>query len=426
MTWTTTRLKHVARVGYGLGEPPALSETGIPILRATNIMRGKFSADGLIFAAREDLPLDRAPLLLEGEILVVRSGAYTGDSAMVTSTWAGSAPGYDLRVSPLGAHPAYIAYCLLSNVALDQMDLARTRAAQPHLNAEDLGDVTLRVPPIDEQRRIAGYLDAETARIDALLAVTGRQIDLLNCRRLAALKAMTTGFAGHVPSAATGIRWMPLMRCDWKLFKAGNAFKTGSGTTPRSSEPRFFDGSYPWINTADLRDGLILDPARSVSAAALREYPALRVYPPGTLMVAMYGATTGRAGITVAPACVNQACCALTPLGPVDVTYALYWFIAHRTEIVQLASGGGQPNISQDLVRSLRVPAPDSVAEQRVIGRDCDALEEENASYRSRLARRSALLAERRQALITAAVTGQIDVTTARAAGTCASRRRPA
>ena len=395
MTWTTTRLKHVARVGYGLGQPPALSETGIPILRATNITRGKFSADGLIFAAREDLPPDRAPLLVEGEILVVRSGAYTGDSAMVTSAWAGSAPGYDLRVSPVSAHPAYIAYCLLSTVALDQMDLARNRAAQPHLNADDLGDVTLRVPPIDEQRRIAGYLDTETARIDELLAATDRQVELLDGRRLGALAAMTTG---------TG---------DWKLFKVGRSFKTGSGTTPRSSEPRYFGGPYPWINTGDLRDGLVRDPAKSVSAAALREYPALRVYPSGTLMVAMYGATIGRAGINTAPACVNQACCALTPLGPVDVTYAFYWFIAHRTEIVQLGSGGGQPNISQDLVRSLRIPAPDSVAEQRNIGRDCDALEEENAGYRSRLARRSALLAERRQALITAAVTGQIDVTTA-------------
>jgi type I restriction enzyme S subunit len=399
MTWTTTRLKHVARVGYGLGQPPALSETGIPILRATNITRGKFSADGLIFAAREDLPLDRAPLLLEGEILVVRSGAYTGDSAMVTSTWAGSAPGYDLRVSPVSAHPAYIAYCLLSTVALDQMDLARNRTAQPHLNADDLGDVTLRVPPVDEQRRIAGYLDAETARMDVLLAATDRQVELLDGRRLGALAAMTTG---------TG---------DWKLFKVGRSFKTGSGTTPRSSEPKYFGGPYPWINTGDLRDGLVHDPAKSVSAAALREYPALRVYPSGTLMVAMYGATIGRAGINAAPACVNQACCALTPLGPVDVTYAFYWFIAHRTEIVQLGSGGGQPNISQDLVRSLRIPAPDSVAEQRKTGRDCDALEEENAGYRSRLARRSALLAERRQALITAAVTGQIDVTTARAAG---------
>ena len=416
MTWTTARLKHVARVGYGLGQPPPLSETGIPILRATNISRGKFSGDGLIFAAREDLPLDRAPLLAEGEILVVRSGAYTGDSAMVTSAWAGSAPGYDLRVSPVSAHPAYIAYCLLSNVAHDQMDLARNRAAQPHLNAEELGDVTLRVPPIDEQRRIVGYLDAETARIDVLLAATDRQIELLDYRRLGALAAMTTGIAGHIPSRAISIRWMPLMRGDWKLFKIGNSFKTGSGTTPRSSEPRFFGGPYPWINTGDLRDGLVHAPAKSVSAAALREYPALRVYPSGTLMVAMYGATIGRAGINAAPACANQACCALTPLGPVDVTYAFYWFVAHRTEIVQLGSGGGQPNISQDLVRSLRIPAPDSVAEQKRIGRDCDAVEEEHARYRSLLARRSALLAERRQALITAAVTGQIDVTTARGA----------
>jgi type I restriction enzyme S subunit len=333
---------------------------------------------------------------------------------MVTSTWAGSAPGYDLRVSPVGAHPAYVAYCLLSTVALDQIDLARNRAAQPHLNAEDLGDVILRVPPVGEQRRIAEFLDAETARMDALLTATDRQIEVLNSRRLAAFRAMTTGIAERVPSAATGIRAMPLTRGDWKLFKVGRAFKTSSGTTPRSSEPKFFGGLYPWINTGDLRDGPIRDPARSVSPAALQQYPALRVYPSGTLMVAMYGATIGRAGISVAPACVNQACCALIPLGPVDVTYAFYWFVAHRAEIVQLGSGGGQPNISQDLVRSLRIPAPDSVAEQRKIGRDCDARAEENASYRSRLSRRSALLAERRQALITAAVTGQLDVTTAR------------
>jgi type I restriction enzyme S subunit len=228
---------------------------------------------------------------------------------------------------------------------------------------------------------------------------------------------MTTGIAEHVPPVATGIRAMPLMRGDWKLFKVGRSFKTGSGTTPRSSEPRFFGGPYPWINTGDLRDGLIQDPARSVSLAALQEYPALRVYPSGTLMIAMYGATIGRAGISMAPACVNQACCALIPLGPVDVTYAFYWFVAHRAEIVQLGSGGGQPNISQDLVRSLRIPAADSVAEQRRIGRDCEAAEEEHARYRSLLAHRSALLAERRQALITAAVTGQLDVTTARGAG---------
>ena|ERR1035437_5112120 len=90
MNWTAKRLKYTARVDYGLGQPPALSETGIPILRATNVTRGKITSDGLIYAAKADLPLDRAPLLREGEILVVRSGAYTGDSALITNAWAGS------------------------------------------------------------------------------------------------------------------------------------------------------------------------------------------------------------------------------------------------------------------------------------------------------------------------------------------------
>lgn len=97
MSWRMMRLKHVARVSYGLGQPPALSDAGIPIIRATNILKGKITADDLIFAAKADLPLDRAPLLRRGEILVVRSGAYTGDSALITDPWEGSAPGYDLR-----------------------------------------------------------------------------------------------------------------------------------------------------------------------------------------------------------------------------------------------------------------------------------------------------------------------------------------
>jgi type I restriction enzyme S subunit len=92
------RLKTVARVTYGLGQPPQLANNGIPIVRATNIVRGRISPVGLVFAALADIPLDRAPLLRAGEILVVRSGAYTGDSALITPEWVGSAPGYDLRV----------------------------------------------------------------------------------------------------------------------------------------------------------------------------------------------------------------------------------------------------------------------------------------------------------------------------------------
>lgn len=73
------RMKQVADVRYGLGQPPPARPDGIPILRATNIERGRINPEGMIYAALPDLPLHRAPLLKSGEVLVVRSGAYTGD-----------------------------------------------------------------------------------------------------------------------------------------------------------------------------------------------------------------------------------------------------------------------------------------------------------------------------------------------------------
>jgi type I restriction enzyme S subunit len=186
-------LKYVARISYGLGQPPQLSEAGIPILRATNIKHGNFIFDDLIFSTVEDLPLDRAPLLHEGEILVVRSGAYTGDSAMVTKSWAGCAPGYDLRVTPMTGDSRFIEYCLLSTPTLDQVDLAKSRAAQPHLNAEDLGNVVIPIPPIDQQRHIADVLDAETAEIDQLGEMRKQQLGVLSERRQSLITAAVTG-----------------------------------------------------------------------------------------------------------------------------------------------------------------------------------------------------------------------------------------
>ncbi|MGH3776160.1 MAG: restriction endonuclease subunit S [Pseudonocardiaceae bacterium] len=286
------------------------------------------------------------------------------------------------------------------------------RPAQWRLYWEDLAEICVTLPPLDEQRRIADFLDAETTRIDKLRHTTNLQVSVLEKRRIEQFRAATTGsFA--VCTRGTNVAWMPRMSRAWTLFKVGRVFLTGSGTTPRSSEPRYFDGPHRWINTGDLRDGPVASSQKLVSDAALRDYSALRIYPAGTLMVAMYGATTGRVGINAVPACVNQACCALTSTGILDTTYAFYWLLAHRSEILRLASGGGQPNISQDLVRMLRIPAPESPGEQQYIVNQCDEINSQSSAQQAQLIQRSSLLAERRQALITAAVAGQIDVTTA-------------
>jgi len=268
MTWAMMRLKDVARVGYGLGQPPKLSEAGIPILRATNIMRGKITSNGLIFAALGDLPLDRAPLLHEGEILVVRSGAYTGDSALITSFWAGSAPGYDLRVSPTSAHPAYIAYCLLSGAALDQVELAEARAAQPHLNAEDLSNVSILVPSLDEQRRIADFLDIETARIDSLRARRLAQASSLNELELARVGENLAGIDVSTGRTGTGWRWLPSIPSSWRVGPVYAYFNVQLGkmlnaerASGRDQQPYLRNANIHWyeIDTEDLAT-MMLEP----------------------------------------------------------------------------------------------------------------------------------------------------------------------
>ncbi|MFF7123350.1 restriction endonuclease subunit S [Streptomyces sp. NPDC008240] len=279
------------------------------------------------------------------------------------------------------------------------------------MSKENFHPMPLLVPPLEEQRRIADFLDTETARIDRLVAASQRQSGLMIERLTESLRVLTTT-ARHRVTQPTGVAWMPKMASDWHLMKVGRSFTTSSGTTPRSSEADYFDGPHFWVNTGDLRDGFIHQPKKTVTDTALTDYPTLKIYAPGSLVVAMYGATTGRTGILNVPACVNQACCVLSELGPVSSQYAFFWFRAHREEILKLASGGGQPNISQDLVRGLRIPAPSRHEQDEIVAKARN-LEEMTIRQQQLQLSRAELLKERRQALITAAVTGQFDVSTA-------------
>jgi type I restriction enzyme, S subunit len=392
MTWTPTRLKYVARVGYGLGQPPTLSETGIPILRATNIARGKFMSDGLIFAAKQDLPLDRAPLMRDGEILVVRSGAYTGDSAIVTSAWVGSAPGYDLRVTPVDADPRYLAYCLLSTAALDQVDLAKSRAAQPHLNAEDLGDITVRTPSLDEQRRIADFLDAETARIDSLSATRGTQVSVLDELELARI-----GEHLSTPESVGPV----YAYFDVQLGKMLNA-ERASGT---SQKPYLRNANVQWyeIDTEDLAT-MTFEP---------HEYLRYRLRR-GDLLVCE-GGYVGRSAIwdgRVETCFYQKSLHRVRARGEVPVEWLMYW-LRYATATGIFEAEGNLTTIAHltgEQLAEYRIPIPeDGYRRVTEIASEIAYIRE---TERKMLAANE-LVAERRQALITAAVTGQIDVTTA-------------
>lgn len=283
------------------------------------------------------------------------------------------------------------------------------------LSAANLADVEVAVPPLDQQRRIADFLDVETARLDSLRLLTGAQLLLLEERLLASMRELTTG--GVTERRPTRISWMPSIARSWRVGKVSHLFVTGSGTTPAAGNPDYFDGDLSWVSSSEVNNAVINSTSRSITAAAVRDFPALKRYAAGSLVIAMYGQgeTKGRVGILGINAYVNQACCVLVPTGIVTARFAFYWFRAHKPGVVSLALGAGQPNLSQELIRDVRIPVP-KIATQEVIAEEMFRLEQSIESQREALRRRNSLLAERRQALITAAVTGQFDVTTGRSA----------
>jgi len=155
----------------------------------------------------------------------------------------------------------------------------------------------------------------------------------------------------------------------WQLWKIGHAFNLiGSGTTPQSGNIKFYEnGSVNWINTGDLNDGVLDSCKNKITEEAFKKHSVLKIYPKGTLLVAMYGATIGKVAVMNIEGSTNQACCALAKSKILINKFALYWFLANRKNIVNLSYGGGQPNISQDVIKKLKIIAPPLEVQNNIV-----------------------------------------------------------
>ena len=207
----------------------------------------------------------------------------------------------------------------------------------------------------------------------------------------------------------SGVEWLGEVPEHWVTWKATHGFRRiGSGTTPKSDNPEYYDGDISWVTTSELRETVIVDTTKKVTTTAMREYPTLRMYPKGTLLFAMYGATIGRLGILGIAATVNQACAALAEPLHLATWFVYYWLQMRRPILIVLSAGGGQPNLSQDDLRQLRIPAP-PLDEQRVIAAFLDRETAKIDGLVERKERLIELLQEKRTSLITRAVTRGLD-----------------
>ena len=172
------------------------------MIRATDIKSGRIVSSTVVRVKRQAIPEKRNPFLKRGDIIVVRSGAYTGDVAMYDGRWDLAIAGYDLVVTPVSDEidMAFIAQYLLGNAVQAYFRSQRDRSAQPHLNADQLSNTIIPFSTLPEQYNISNMLNA----CDDKIAALEQEISLHEELFLATLEELMTGRLSTLPIIEEG------------------------------------------------------------------------------------------------------------------------------------------------------------------------------------------------------------------------------
>jgi type I restriction enzyme, S subunit len=153
---------------------------------------------------------------------------------------------------------------------------------------------------------------------------------------------------------------------EWQLCKIGDIAETTSGGTPSRKNKEYYDGNISWVKSGELEDGDIYSTEEKITEEALKKSSA-KLFPKGTLLIAMYGATVGKTAMLRIDAATNQAVCAIFPKNKLTkAEFIRYFFIYARPTLLSHRYGGAQPNISQTIIRNFEVTLPPLVEQHNI------------------------------------------------------------
>jgi type I restriction enzyme M protein len=158
----------------------------------------------------------------------------------------------------------------------------------------------------------------------------------------------------------TGERYkeQPITFAKNEFIRMGDCFQTSSGGTPLKTVKEYWEnGTIPWLKSGEVGQGFIYKSEECITEKALASSSA-KMFPVNTVLVAMYGATTGQVGLLKFEASTNQAVCGILPNEKIVPEFLYYLLKERRDFLVSLSVGGAQPNISQAIIKDLRIPLP--------------------------------------------------------------------
>ena len=146
-------------IRYGTGSPPKYSKCGIPFIRATNIKAGAIVKKGMVYLDQEEAMKIEKCFINEGDLIVVRSGVNTGDCGIITKEYHRCLAGYDLIIEMDFPFSTFYHYLINSVWGQRMIKPLSRRAAQPHLNSDQLKNIEFISPPCEIQAKFKQRMD---------------------------------------------------------------------------------------------------------------------------------------------------------------------------------------------------------------------------------------------------------------------------
>lgn len=279
-------------------------------------------------------------------------------------------------------------------------------------NYSEMRNIQLAMPPLSEQQLIAFFLNRETAKIDALVAEQQRLIDLLKEKRQAVIShAVTKGLNPYAAMKPSGIEWLGDVPAHWDVLTVRRlARSVETGGTPSTDAPTTdVEQGLVWYTPGDFGESLSLTTSARKLSPSVVASGAAKLFPPRSVLVVSIGATLGKVGFAEAASSANQQINAVIPNEKMD-GYFMAYSLSVKVEAMRFLSNASTIGImNQEKTKDVWLAVP-PLSEQTAISAFLDRKTAEADVLTSEAQRAIELLQERRTALISAAVTGKIDV----------------
>jgi len=371
-------------------------------------MENVSSKNGKYIETVETAPEGISNSFNEGDVLFGKLRPYLAKSWL--AAFAGICSSEFLVLRSNLAHPKYLNYFMLTDEFIEQVNSSTYGSKMPRASWDFIGLLPMPVMGYKLSQKIANYLDHETAKIDTLIEKQQQLIKLLKEKRQAVIShAVIKGLNSNAPMKDSGVEWFGEVPEHWvtKSYRyACKIYRGKFGHRPRN-DPAFYDGDYPFIQTGDVaRASKMISSYSQTLNTKGKEVSQL--FPSGTLMMAI-AANIGDTAILGFEAYAPDSVVGFKPYADLYIEFLRYSFMAALPALEQTSTQSTQANLNVDRIGAVKAVFPPR-EEQLEIVQYLDKLLDKYDVIEGECKSAIALMQERRTALISAAVTGKIDV----------------